>query len=95
VPRAQPITARDVNCARLLDRDFLIATPPLINMMDDKDEYGIPSDYYQYFSETPQHYSENVPTSSFDELLDETLAERSFEDFGEYMRVTWVSLRLC
>ena len=65
---------------------------PLIYMMDDQDEYGIPSDYYQYFSETPQHYSENVPTSSFDDLLDEALAERSFEDFGEYMRVTWVSL---
>lgn len=66
--------------------------------MDDVDVYGIPSDSYYYSEETPQHYSENVPTSSFqsfDELLDETLPDNSYEDFGEYMRVTLVSLDLC
>jgi hypothetical protein len=61
-------------------------------MMDDEDLYGIPSDYYNYSEATPGHYSENVPTSSLDELLDEALADGSFEDFGEYMRVTWVIL---
>lgn len=62
--------------------------------MDDEDVYGIPSDYYHYSEAMPQHYSENVPTSSFDELLDETFADESFEDSGEYMRVICVSLIL-
>ena len=64
----------------------------LIDMMDDEDIYGIPSDYYSYSEATPRHYSETVPTSSFDErheLLDETLADKSFDDFGECMRLTW------
>jgi hypothetical protein len=62
--------------------------------MDDEDVYGIPSDYYYYSEATPQHYSENFPTSSFDELRDERLPDNTYEDFGEYMRVTWVSLNL-
>jgi hypothetical protein len=48
--------------------------------MDDEDQFGIPNSYYS-------HYSENFPTSSFDEFLDEPLADKSFEDFGKYMRV--------
>ena len=56
--------------------------------MDDEDQFGIPNDYYSHYSEaTPRHYSENFPTSSFDEFLDESLADKPFEDFGEYMRV--------
>jgi len=56
--------------------------------MDDEDQFGIPSDYYSNYSEaTPRHYSENFPTSSLDEFLDEPLADKPFEDFGEYMRV--------
>jgi hypothetical protein len=58
--------------------------------MDDRDQFGIPRDYYSHYSEeTPQHYSESFPTSSFDEFpgLDhESLADKPFEDFGEYMR---------
>jgi hypothetical protein len=60
--------------------------------MDDEDQFGIPSSYYSHYSEaTPLHYSENFPTSSFDEFLDEPLAatDRPFEDFGEYMRVIY------
>jgi hypothetical protein len=66
--------------------------------MDDVDVYGIPSDSYYYSEEMPRHYSENVPTSSFqsfDELLDETLPDESYGDFGEYMRAKWVSLNSC
>jgi hypothetical protein len=57
--------------------------------MDDEDQFGIPSDYYSHYSEaTPRQYSDNFPTSSFDEFLDEPLADKQpFEDFGEYMRV--------
>ena len=56
--------------------------------MDDEDRFGIPSDYYSHYSEvTPGHYSENFPTSSFDEFLDGSLADKPFEDYGEYMRV--------
>jgi hypothetical protein len=62
--------------------------------MDDEDEYGIPSDYYQ--SEVMlQRYPETGPTSSFDDLLDGTLADNSFEDFSECMRVVVVSVISC
>ena len=56
--------------------------------MDDEDEFGIPRDYSSNYSEaTPRYYSENFPmTSSFDEFLDERLADKPFGDFGEYMR---------
>lgn len=60
--------------------------------MDDEDLFGIPSDYYSHYSEaTPRYYSENPPTSSFDEFLNERLADKPFEDFGEYMRVDLIS----
>jgi hypothetical protein len=63
--------------------------------MDDEDQFGIPSDYYSHYSDaTPRHYSENFPTSSFDEFLDEPLADKPFEDFGEYMRVSLFGLIL-
>jgi hypothetical protein len=63
--------------------------------MDDEDQFGIPSDYYSHYSEaTPRHYSENFPTSSFDEYLDESLADKPFEDFGEYMRVILIGSSL-
>lgn len=57
--------------------------------MDDEDEFGIPNEYYSHYSETtPRHYSENIPTSSFEQFLDDSLAnEQRFEDFGECMRV--------
>ena len=59
--------------------------------MDDEDQFGIPSDYYSHYSDaTPRHYSENFPTSSFEEFLDERLADKPFEDFGEYMRVVLI-----
>jgi len=65
--------------------------------MDDEDQFGIPSNYYSHYSEaTPRHYSENFPTSSFDEFLDhasEPLADKPFEDFGEYMRVILIGFQ--
>jgi hypothetical protein len=65
------------------------------NTMDDEDQFGIPSDYYSHYSEaTPRHYSENFPTSSFDDFLDESLADKPFEDFGEYMRVILIGSSL-
>jgi len=63
-------------------------------MMDDEDEYGIPSDYY-HSEVIPQRYPETGPTSSFDDLLDGTLADNSFEDFSECMRVVVVSVISC
>jgi hypothetical protein len=83
-----------------LDRDaphysFRLASPTLFNTMDDEDQFGIPSDYYSHYSgTTPRHYSENFPTSSFDEFLDESLADKPFEDFGEYMRVVLIGSTL-
>jgi hypothetical protein len=62
--------------------------------MDDEEQYGIPSNYYSHYSgATPRHYSDNFPTSSFEEFLEESLADKPFEDFGEYMRVIHGSIQ--
>lgn len=87
------ITARDVklmtaSATATRDALFLQTSIPYIDTMDEEDQFGIPSDYYSNYSEAaPGNYSENFPTSSFDEFLDEPLADRPFEDYGKYMRV--------
>ncbi len=98
----KPATARDVNLRSALRKKpttvtvvqpdiFASSRHPHANM-DEEEVFGIPSDYYSNYSEeTPLYYSENVPTSSFDEFLDETPPDKLFEDFGKCMRVTLIS----
>jgi hypothetical protein len=92
----KPATARDVKCAvrasRELDRPQQYSFKLVASItMDDEDHFGFPGNYYSHYSEaeaTPRHYSENFPTSPFDEYLDEPeLADKPFDDSGEYMRV--------
>jgi hypothetical protein len=59
--------------------------------MDDEDVYGIPKDLY-LSQEMLQNCTENVSASSFDEYLDNTLADNPFNGFGECMRATVVGL---
>lgn len=90
----KPDAARDVKSAR--NPTVYALTHPKrysfkASTMDDEDQFGIPSDYYSHYSDaTPRHYSENFPTSSFEEFLDERLTDKPFEDFGEYMRVVLI-----
>lgn len=50
--------------------------------MDEEDEYGIPHHYSQG---SFQKYT-NIPSSSFDDLLEDTLGDSQRDGLGECMR---------